>query len=342
LKDIGRKPDIVAEGDLERDPSPVLRLSVVVPAHDSGRDLPHCIAALEASDLPRESWELIVIDDSVGKGPAFARNRGIEKAKSPVIAFVDADVMVHSDALRIMLNHFEDESVTAVFGSYDTSPDAPGIVSQYRNLLHAYVHQHTPGDVESFWAGCGAARNRSLDAVGAFNEKRFTRPEIEDVELGYRMRDAGFRIVLDPQVQCTHRKRWTLTGMVRSDFARRGVPWTRLLIERGELFRPRGLSLGRRESIGVFSAPLSAASMLAGILTWKVGAFAVAVLALIVFLVSSSKFLGWLARVKGIAFAIAVVPIHLIYNFVAFCALTWGVGTSPFSQSGQARYILRR
>ncbi|HVD60654.1 MAG TPA: glycosyltransferase family 2 protein, partial [Gemmatimonadaceae bacterium] len=189
MKDIGRKPDIVAERDLERDPSPALRLSVVVPAHDMSRDLPHCIAALEASDLPRDSWELIVIDDSLGRGPAFARNRGIEKANSSVVAFVDADVMVHHDALRILLNHFEDESVTAVFGSYDTSPLAPGIVSQYRNLLHAYVHQHAPGDVESFWAGCGAARKQSLIAIGMFDEKRFTRPEMEDVELGYRMRD---------------------------------------------------------------------------------------------------------------------------------------------------------
>jgi len=164
---------------------------------------------------------------------------------------------------------------------------------------------------------------------------------MEDVELGYRMRDAGFRIVLDPLVQCTHRKRWTLAGMIRSDFARRGVPWTRVLIDRRELFRPRGLSLGKRESLGLFSAPLLVASVLAGVITWKLAAFAVAAIALTVFVIASSKFLGWLSRVKGSAFAIAVIPIHLIYNIVAFCALAWGVAASPFSQSGRAHYTPR-
>ena len=292
--------------------------------------------------MPRESWELIVIDDSLRKGPAFARNRGIEKAKAPIVVFVDSDVMVHQDALRLMLNHFNDESVKAVFGSYDTSPLAQGIVSQYRNLLHAYVHQHAGGDVESFWAGCGAARRESLIAVGMFDEKRFERPEMEDVELGYRMRDAGMKIVLDPAVQCTHRKRWSLPRMVSSDFARRGVPWTKLLLDRGEFLHPRGLSLGKRESLGVFSAPVWLASTIAGILTWNLAWLIVAVAALIVFLVSSSRFLGWLVRVKGLPFALAAIPLHIVYNVVAFSALIWGVVTSPFSRYGQARYTPRQ
>ena len=55
--------------DLERDPSVAFpsntpRLSVVVPAHNSSADLRHCLDALDASDLPRATWELIVVDDS--------------------------------------------------------------------------------------------------------------------------------------------------------------------------------------------------------------------------------------------------------------------------------------
>ncbi len=261
-----------------------LRASVVVPAHGEPSNLAACIDALERSDLPRESWELIVVDDASpapldgagvyradslihiandARGPAFARNRGVERASADIVVFVDADVEVHSDALRRMAEAIEsDQSVSAVIGSYDSAPPHGGIVSRYRNLLHHYVHQRNAGDVESFWAGCGAVRAGTIDSCGGFDETRFRRPEIEDVELGYRLRDLGHRIVLDPEVLCTHRKRWTLAGMIRTDFARRGVPWTRLLLERGMLLSPRGLSLGASERA---SLVLAAGILMVGI-----------------------------------------------------------------------------
>jgi GT2 family glycosyltransferase len=319
-----------------------LDLSVVVPAHAAADDLPHCTAALEASDLPRDKWELIVIDDIDGKGPAFARNRGIEKARAEIVAFVDSDVMVHRDALRLILEHFQTDDIHAVFGSYDDKPAAKGIVSQYRNLLHAYVHQHAEGDVESFWAGCGAARKTSLAEAGMFDEQRFGRPEMEDVELGYRLSDKGFRIVLDPAIQCTHRKRWTLSEMIRSDFSRRGVPWTRLLIDRGELTNPRGLSVGSGERIAVIAAPLSVLSLVAALFTRQFVLFAIAVISWIAFIYSSSGFLNWLERIKGHAFQLAAIPLHLIYNIVAFSALAWAITTSFFNRSSRERYTRPR
>ena len=39
-------------------------LSVIVPAHDSARTLATCLDAIVRSDLPRDCWELIVVDDA--------------------------------------------------------------------------------------------------------------------------------------------------------------------------------------------------------------------------------------------------------------------------------------
>ena len=41
--------------------------------------------------------------------------------------------------------------------------------------------------------------------------------------------------MLDPAIQGTHLKAWTLRSMVRTDFARRGVPWVALLLRSGHL-----------------------------------------------------------------------------------------------------------
>ena len=112
-----------------------------------------------------------------------------------------------------------DPGLSALFGSYDDTPAAPGIVSQYRNLLHHFVHQQ--GDfhqgirpVHTFWTGCGTIRRDVFLAFGGFDPRLYPRPAIEDIELGYRLTRAGHRIVLARDVLATHMKRWSLVEMI--------------------------------------------------------------------------------------------------------------------------------
>ena len=155
-------------------------LSVIVPAHNSARTLATCLDAIIRSDLPRDCWELIVVDDGSAddspliaaeyadtvvslpgnaRGPAYARNRGFEVSRGEGVVFVDPNARVHSDTLRrIALVFAHEPDVSAVFGSYDTSSSAVGVVSTYRNLLHHYVQLQTAGDAETFWAVCGGVR----------------------------------------------------------------------------------------------------------------------------------------------------------------------------------------
>lgn len=341
-----------AKGDFERSPSVAFRmndwplLGVVVPAYRSPRVLERCIAALRASDLPAEKWELIVVDDGSSDpettrvaeladipitldppagGPARARNAGVRASRAAIVAFVDADVLVHRDALRRIHQAFDDAEVAAVFGSYDANPEARGIVSQYRNLLHHRVHQKNAGEVESFWAGCGAVRKTILESAGMFDEKKYRRPEMEDVELGYRLRDASHRIILDPAILCTHLKRWTLGGMLKSDFTRRGLPWAQLLVERGMLLSPRGLSLGATERVSAVAAVAVVAGALVALACGWIAAAVASVGFLVLFVTLNRDHFGWLKRQRGLRFAILSVPLHLAYSVNAIVALVTGV-----------------
>ena len=118
--------------------------------------------------------------------------------------------------------------LTALHGSYDDAPSAGGTVSMFRNLLHHHIHQTGAGPAETFWSGLGAVRRTDLLAVGGFDGVRYPHPSIEDIELGHRLAVAGGRLRLDPTIQGTHLKRWTLRSMLWTDFARRGVPWVAL------------------------------------------------------------------------------------------------------------------
>jgi glycosyltransferase involved in cell wall biosynthesis len=309
-------------------------VSVIVPVHDGAATLPMSLAAVRASELPADQLELIVVDDASSDetaevaaryadrvirlaapphGPAHARNRGSEIARAEVLVFVDADVCVHPDALDRLRAAFEAEpDVVAAFGCYDTHPPAPGLVSQYRNLVHHYVHWRHAGDADTFWAGLGAVRRGEFLAVGGFDERRYPRPQIEDIELGYRLRALGGRIVLDPAVRGTHLKRWTLRQVVRSDVLDRGVPWMRLLLERRSVGAGTlNIRLGERAFTVLTVA--GTALILSGALARSTPLLAVGLACLLLVLAGNAHLLRWFAQVRGPGFAAAVVPLRLLY-----------------------------
>ena len=104
------------------------------------------------------------------------------------------------------------------YHSHDDRPPASGIVSRYRNLLHHYHHHLGAGDAGTFWAGLGAVRAKVFAEVDKFDEWRYERPQIEDIELGRRIVRNGYRILLDPTIQGAHLKRWTLRDVLRTDW----------------------------------------------------------------------------------------------------------------------------
>lgn len=311
------------------------RLSVVVPAYKGTEVLPRSLSALLRSDLPREAWEMIVVDDASPddtafvaaqyadtvvrlpvrpSGPAFARNRGFEASRGDIVVFVDADVCVHRETLRRILQIMDDQpDVGAVFGSYDSSPSETSIVSEFRNLLHHYIHQRDAGEAETFWAGCGAIRSEVFEEVGMFDEWHYARPQIEDIELGRRMRGHGHRILLRGDVQGTHLKKWTLKDVMLTDFKHRGVPWTQLLLQEGPGAARKVLNLRPSERICTAMAGLGWLAVMISLFTADPRPLLSVVPIGLVIAFLNRGFYGFIARERGLATALGMLPLHLIY-----------------------------
>lgn len=307
---------------------PRTSLSVIIPACQAEASLARTLSALARSST--SPAETIVVDDGSTdrtvtvateagatvvrtqngpRGPAAARNLGARRASGDVLVFLDADVAVHPDSLtRIAAAFDEDADLAALFGSYDDAPADPGTVSQYRNLLHHFVHQRGQRNASTFWAGCGAIRREVFLGVGGFDE-RYRRASVEDIELGGRLTAGGRRIELRPDIQATHLKRWTFAATVRSDIVDRAVPWTRLILRQGRLPRdlntsPRGRASAVAAWIGVVAA---AAAIVDGRALWLTAASL-----LTVGLLNAGLYaLFW--RRRGAAVAIAGAGLHLLY-----------------------------
>lgn len=316
-------------------------LSVVIPARNASTTLQRCLDAVSRAAPP--ATEVIVVDDrsdddtgaiakargvsvlrlSGQSGPAHARNAGVAVARAPIVVFIDADVEIAGDALtRIATTFAADPGLAALFGSYDDAPAAGTIVSDYRNLLHHYVHQTAQPRSTTFWAGLGAIRRTVFDAVGGFDQ-RYRRPSIEDIELGARLAAAGHRIHLDRDLRGAHLKRWSFTGMVRTDVLERARPWTRLLLRDGRL--PRDLNLQwRHRTSGVLVWLIAGLGIAALILPSRRGLVgAAAALGIVTLALLNLGFYRFLAARRGLGFTTAAFGLHACYYAYASATFGW-------------------
>ena len=289
-----------------------LTLTVIVPATNRPRTLPACLAAIASAASPPE--QVIVVEDPSIRHPALARNAGAATAVGDVLVFVDADVTVHPVAFtRIRARFASDPTLIALFGSYDDSPTARGVVSVTRNLLHHHVHQQAAGPAGTFWAGLGAIRRQSFEDI-----RGFVVHPIEDIELGMRLTRGGAKIVLDPAIQGTHLKNWNFYSMVRTDLLVRGIPWVRLLLEQRNAANNTNLNLG-------WSHRLSALACVALVVAALFGYVWVAGVALGVLVLCNFAFYRLLVRREGVLRAVGGVAVHITHLLVAVAAVPLGV-----------------
>ena len=214
-------------------------VTVVIPRHRRGRDDP----AATAAPMTAAARTVIVDDASVppiasasvtletNRGPAAARNAGVELVETDLVVFVDDDVEAPDDWFHDLLGHFDDERVALVAPRVASAPGA--------GLIERVEGSHSPLDlgdepariragtrVSYVPAAAIICRRSALEAVGGFDETlRFG----EDVDLVWRLDAAGWRCRYDPSVVVHHRPRrtWSAWARQRIDYAASSGPLAR-------------------------------------------------------------------------------------------------------------------
>jgi glycosyltransferase involved in cell wall biosynthesis len=325
-------------------PNTIPSVSVIVPVYNGGPGFRKCLSCLDQAAPPPD--EIIVVGDGdtdrsscwaeahgvrvlrlpTRGGPARARNVGARAAQGEILFFVDADVAIHPDAVHQVLDAFQCEpDLAAVFGSYDDKPAETNFLSQYKNLLHHYVHQTGSEEASTFWAGCGAVRRDVFLTYGGFDE-RYRQPCIEDIELGYRLRTAGYRIKLRKTLQGKHLKRWTVLSLLKADFFKRALPWIELIVRDRRMINDLNLDQASRASVMMVYGLLCA---LVGSAFW-LGALVFAGTCVLGLLVLNADLYRFFWHKRGPIFALQTIPWHWLYYL--YCGLAFVVGT--------ARYLL--
>ena len=191
-------------------------ISVIVPVYNMGRYLTDAVASIEAQGF--DCVEIVVVDDgstdetpevivSLGdrvvaahqpnRGPAAARNVGIDMASGELLAFLDADDLWPAGKIARQLERLEREpELDVVLGRIQYVALDGGEVPEieFEDLdAKTLTHVHL---------GSGLYRRRAFELIGTFDESlQFS----EDVDWFLRAREAQLRVAILPEITLVYR-----------------------------------------------------------------------------------------------------------------------------------------
>jgi len=317
-------------------------ISIVIPVYNGGESFRRCLSTLAqlvslfteiiivVDGKDNGSWRLAqefgakVLKLTSNAGPARARNLGARAATGDILFFMDADVAICSEAIsQVMIAFSREADLAALIGSYDDAPSESNFLSQYKNLFHHYTHQTGGEEAFTFWGACGVIRREVFFSVGGFDES-YRRPCIEDIELGYRLKRAGYKIRLCKDLQVKHLKRWGAVSLLKAEFFDRALPWTQLIWRDQKLHNDLNLGLSSRLSVILVYSLLGA---FIGAWWWT-GFLAVAVVLSLLLLTINAPVYRFFLDKRGFWFALCVIPWHWFYYL--YGGLAFAIGTVQY------------
>jgi GT2 family glycosyltransferase len=323
-----------------------LTISVIIPVHNGGESFRQCLSSLGQSSRPPDevivvadgdtdgSWQvaeafgaMVLRYESAG-GPARARNRGASVAKGDILFFVDADVTVGQNTVQQVEDAFrQDLNLAALIGSYDDQPGAKNFLSQYKNLLHHYTHQIARDQASTFWGACGAIRAEVFKDIGGFDE-RYRKPCVEDIELGYRLKRAGYTLLLCKHIQVKHLKHWRPLSLLRAEVLYRALPWTELILDQRQPMNDLNLDRSNRFSVVLTFA---LAGSLLGSWLFPI-LWGVAMASVVGLLAINWRVYRFFHQQRGWLFTLRVIPWHWFYFLYGGAAFAYGSAAYRFQQ----------
>lgn len=207
--------------------------TIIVVTHNTARWRARQKAALEAQTDKR--WRLIVIDNAsraeerplaehfpggatiiqndANVGFAEANNIGARGAATSYLVFLNPDAFPEPEWFATLIAVAERYPQAGALGCSQRREGAPGVLDGAGDVLHAsglayragYGKRWQAPPLGETFSACGAAmlvRREAFEAIGGFDERYFC--FFEDVDLCFRLRLAGWRVLQSPDAIVSH------------------------------------------------------------------------------------------------------------------------------------------
>ncbi len=212
-------------------------ISVIIPVKNRPQDIRECLVALVLLDYPKDKVEIIVVDDgstdSTGKviqtfdvrtirspqsiGASACRNLAARTAQGDLFAFTDSDCVPHPLWLRELSPYFNDQKV-GIVGGYVSNFYSRTALDRYEEVRSSLNMGPLSFRVEedslsnAYVPSCNLIiRKKAFWEAGGFQADLAVG---EDVDLCWRTRALGYRLLYVPQGRIEHKHRNDLPHML--------------------------------------------------------------------------------------------------------------------------------
>jgi glycosyltransferase involved in cell wall biosynthesis len=216
-------------------------VAVIVPAYNAEATLGDTLEALEAQE--HSSVEIIIVDDGStdssstiarefaersrhrvtmleqeNKGPAVARNRGVEATDANIIVFLDADCVPPPGWLAALTGTLADDVVGVSCGYFPANPEH--LVARFVDHEIARRQERSLGkEVDALATYATAYRRDAFLAVGGFSTD-FRTASGEDFDMAFTLHERGGRLLFTDAAQVGHHHPADLSTYLRQQFHR--------------------------------------------------------------------------------------------------------------------------
>jgi len=241
-------------------------ISVVIPNYNAGSTIGKCLEAVLLSKY--DHFEVIVVDDGSSDnsieiinafpckliqlykhaGASRARNTGARESAGDIIFFIDADCIVAEDTLSLVHKAMSVPEADVIGGSYTPLPYDSNFFSIFQSVFINYseLKRKEPDYIASHSM---AIEKRIFEKSGGFPEQFL--PIIEDVELSHRLRRAGYKLQMAPEILVRHIFNFTFWNSLRNAF-RKSRYWIMYSLDNKDVFKDSGTA-SRELKVNVLS-----------------------------------------------------------------------------------------
>lgn len=216
-------------------------ISIVIPNYNKASTIGKCLEAAFASKY--EKFEVIVVDDhsednsleiirkypcrlialESRSGTSKARNAGALASKGDVIFFIDSDCLLQEDTLSIVNRAVSSHGPGVVVGgTYAAVPYDMGFFNMFQSVFVNYYETKKPETPDYIAAHAMVIDSGTFRKSGGFPEVFM--PIIEDVEFTHRLKRAGIRLVMEPNIEVRHIFGFSFLRSMRNAF-RKSAYW---------------------------------------------------------------------------------------------------------------------
>jgi GT2 family glycosyltransferase len=300
-------------------------ITLVIPNYNGSATIARCLEAACASGLAAR--EIMVVDDCstdgsveiIGRypctlvrldrhsGASAARNAGARAATGEYLFFIDADCLLLDTTLPSVREAVRRQRDAILGGTYTALPADTDFFSIFQSV---FIHHNESRRPEPDYIASHAMviRASTFHASGGFPEHFL--PIIEDVDFSHRLRRAGHRLLMIPEILVRHIFNFTFARSLRNAF-RKSQYWTVYSLHNRDILADSGTaSLGMK--INVISFLASAAAVLLSLATGAVPLLAALPLTFGTSLLANGGLVQAFLAAKGWSFAMRAMLYYLL------------------------------